>query len=56
MDRRFHRLVSMLEKRYDQFFTAGEAIPFGLRLAGGPRRRAAEPRVRGVTAPPRGVT
>lgn len=37
MDRRFQRLVSMLEKRYDAFFVAGEPVPFGLRLAGGPR-------------------
>jgi len=37
MDRRFQRLVSMLERRYDDFFAAGQHVPFGLRLAGGPR-------------------
>jgi cyclopropane-fatty-acyl-phospholipid synthase len=37
MDRRFQRLVSMLEKRYTSFFTAGDPVPFGLRVAGGPQ-------------------
>lgn len=37
MDRRFNRLVSMLEKRYQAFFPAGDPVPFGLRLAGGPQ-------------------
>lgn len=37
MERRFQRLVSMLEKRYDGFFSAADPVPFGLQLAGGPR-------------------
>lgn len=37
MDRRFTRLVSMLEKRYEEFFAGGDPVPFGLRLAGGPQ-------------------
>ena len=37
MDRRFQRLVSMLEKRYDDFFSAADPVPFGLQLAGGTR-------------------
>jgi cyclopropane-fatty-acyl-phospholipid synthase len=37
MDRRFSRLVSMLEKRYADFVSAGDPVPFGLRLAGGPQ-------------------
>jgi cyclopropane-fatty-acyl-phospholipid synthase len=36
MERRFHRLVSMLERRYEALFHAQEPVPFGLRLAGGP--------------------
>lgn len=36
MDRRFQRLVAMLEKRYDGFFAGGEPVPFALQLAGGP--------------------
>jgi cyclopropane-fatty-acyl-phospholipid synthase len=37
MDRRFQRLVSMLEKRYDDLFSAADPVPFGLQLAGGTR-------------------
>ena len=36
MDRRFRRLVTLLEKRYDSFFGGGDPVPFGLKLAGGP--------------------
>jgi cyclopropane-fatty-acyl-phospholipid synthase len=36
MDRRFQRLVSTLQNRYDQIVHPGDRVPFGLRLAGGP--------------------
>jgi cyclopropane-fatty-acyl-phospholipid synthase len=37
MERSFGRLVRMLEKHYDAFVNARDAVPFGLRLAGGPQ-------------------
>ena len=36
MDRRFQRLVSTLQARYDEIVHPGEPVPFGLKLAGGP--------------------
>jgi len=37
MDRTFGRLVNLLEKRYEQLFGSREAVPFGVRVAGGPQ-------------------
>ncbi|HEX8245487.1 MAG TPA: class I SAM-dependent methyltransferase [Longimicrobium sp.] len=37
MERAFGRLVKVLERHYDALVGAGEPVPFGLRLAGGPR-------------------
>lgn len=37
MERSFGRLVRLLERHYDALFGAGEPVPFGLEMAGGPR-------------------